>query len=122
MPRHHPLLVVEDDPEVRSSLCFWLTAEGHAVECFERASDVLDCELPAGSVMIVDERLPDESGIALIRKLRLRGAAMPSILITTNPSDALRIACRAETVRIVEKPLISDDLLDAIACAARRAV
>jgi CheY-like chemotaxis protein len=45
----------------------------------------------------------------------------PAIVITTNPSRALKESCAAAHVEIVEKPLITDELMQAIrrACARR---
>jgi FixJ family two-component response regulator len=113
-----PLLLVEDDPEVSASLRFWLQAEGFDVQTYATANALLEAGVAPHGVLIVDEVLPDGSGSALIRKIRANGIVIPAIVITTNPSRALQKTCAEDGVKIVEKPLISDELIVAIRSAS----
>ena len=109
-----PLAIVEDDAEVRSSLSFWLSTEGHPVLSFGTVAEMIQADLPDGCVFVIDEMLPDGSGVALLRALRRSGRGAPAVIITTNPGPALRRECQEIGAVIVEKPLISDELLGAI--------
>jgi len=111
------LFVVEDDPEVRASLSFWLEAEGYRVQTYPSAAALLGASIAPDGLLIIDEHLPDAFGSDIVRQIRSRGLALPAILITTSPSRALRSFCKTAGVPIVEKPLISDELVSAIRTA-----
>ena len=64
--------------------------------------------------LIVDQKMPGMSGLDLIAKLRDRHDATPAILITSNPSPALREQAKQAEVPIVEKPLLGNALLEKI--------
>ena len=105
------ILVVEDDPAVRSSMRFSLEAEGYRVRIFANAGALLaEPDLPLRGCLVCDYFLPDGNGLDLIRTLRGRGVELPAILVTTAPDAALWATARQNHVRIVEKPLIGDAL------------
>jgi FixJ family two-component response regulator len=70
--------------------------------------------------LVVDERLPGISGVDALAILRGRRIDLPAILITTQPSTALRRRAATIGVRIVEKPLLDAELFAAIAEALAR--
>lgn len=110
------VLVVDDDAAVRSALAFSLQAEGFIVRLYDGAEALLaDRELPAGSCLVVDYRMPGLDGVQLVEILRARGAIMPAILITGRASPHLRdSAARAGIHRVVEKPLSDEALVNGI--------
>jgi FixJ family two-component response regulator len=109
------VIVVDDDPAVRNSLKFSLELEGFSVEAFASGRELLESgNLPAGSCLVVDQRLPGMSGLDLIARLRARSIAMPAILITTHPSTALAERAVRANIPIVEKPLLGNALIDRI--------
>jgi DNA-binding response OmpR family regulator len=61
--------------------------------------------------MVVDMRLPEVDGLAAVSQLREQGVRSPAILVTTNPDRRTRLAAEALGVQIVEKPLITGELL-----------
>jgi FixJ family two-component response regulator len=112
------VLVVEDDPAVRYSLQFSLEAEGYSVRLFADAGSLLaDPDLPERGCIVADYLLPDGNGLDLIRMLRVRGVRLPAILLTSNPSMALRRDAVAADVPIVEKPLLGNALSEEIGAA-----
>jgi FixJ family two-component response regulator len=116
------VLVVEDDPAVRNSLQFSLEAEGYAVRLFPDVRGLLaETDLPARGCIVSDYFLPDGNGLDLIRTLRRRGVALPAILMTSDPSAAVRIGARMADVAIVEKPLLGNALIEEIGAAIARA-
>lgn len=64
-------------------------------------------EVPrASACLVLDQKLPGMSGLALLAALRARNVGAPAILITSNPTAALRLEARAAGAEIVEKPLL----------------
>ena len=114
-PRLGLVLVVDDDPAVRNSLKFALEIEGYRVRLFRGGSDLLGlANLPEASCVVVDYNLDGENGLDVIATLRRRNYATPAVLITSNPSGAVRQRAEAAGVPIVEKPLLGNALIDAI--------
>ena len=115
------VLVVEDDPAVRNSLQFSLEAEGYPVRLFADAGSLLaEIEFPKRGCIVSDYYLPDGNGLDLIRSLRNRGVALPAILMTTGPSQAIRINALTARVPIIEKPLFGNTLTEEIGAAIAR--
>lgn len=109
------VVVVDDDPAVCGSLKFSLELEGFAVRTFRNGAELLrDGNLHDCSCFVVDQRMPGMSGMDLIAKLRERKLATPAILIISQPSDALSARAAAAAVPIVEKPFLSNMLVDRI--------
>lgn len=115
-PETVPLVfVVEDDPAVRSGIVFALEADGFSVRPFARARDAADAnDLQGVACLIVDQRLPDEPGLAMLQRLRTAGSRVPAVLITSDLPDQIRRAAAALGVPIVEKPLIGEALFDCV--------
>lgn len=109
------IILVDDDRALRDSLQFALELEGFSVESFASAEDFAERDqVPPGSCLVLDYRLPGMSGLALLVSLRDQLIDAPALLITTNPTLALRKRALELGVAIVEKPLLSDDLLNEI--------
>lgn len=114
------VILVDDDSALRSSLEFILGIEGYAVRAYARGRELLDdSSLPDRGCMVIDQRLPDIEGLNLIEALRARSVKLPAILVTTNPSRALRHRADEAKVTIVEKPLLTGALFQRIAAALR---
>lgn len=112
------VLVIDDDLAVRNSLKFSLELEGFAVRTYATSAKLLDDgELPEHGCLLVDYNLPDMNGLALLKILHQRGTTMPAILITTHPSPALRARASAMGIRIVEKPLLGNALIEELRAA-----
>jgi two-component system, LuxR family, response regulator FixJ len=114
------VLLVDDDPALRSSLEFILGIEGYIVRAYGRGRELLnDTNLPDEGCMVIDQRLPDIEGLKLIDALRARSVNLPAILITTNPNKALRRRAEEARVAIVEKPLLTGTLFQKIGAALK---
>ena len=108
------IILVDDDRALRDSLQFALELEGFSVESFASAEDFAERDPVApGTCLVVDYRLPGMNGLALLLLLRDRAITAPALLIT-NPTLELRKRALELGVAIVEKPLLSDDLLNEI--------
>lgn len=112
------ILIVDDDPALRSSLAFILQIEGYSARTFATAAELLDDpSLPTSGCLVVDQRLRDMTGLDLITQLRRRAVRLPAILVTTHPSRALQQRAAEEGVPIVEKPLLTGALFQRINAA-----
>ena len=107
--------VVDDDPAVRNALKFSLEAEGFVVRVFPGASEILhDADLSDCGCLIVDFYLPHMNGLDLVDKLRQQRVSAPAILITTHPSNAVRERATSAGVRLIEKPLLDNGLIEGV--------
>jgi FixJ family two-component response regulator len=114
------IAVVDDDPAVCNSLKFSLELEGFAVRAYRSgpeflaAGDFRDCKC-----FIIDQRMPGMSGMEVIAALRDRKVSTPAILIISQPNKVLSARAAEAHVPIIEKPLLSNALVEKIreACA-----
>ncbi|AGT09027.1 response regulator [Paracoccus aminophilus] len=85
------ILVVDDDPEIRSLLARYLGAQGFRVSV---AADRRECEAriadSAPDLLVLDVMLPDGSGLEICRGLQER-RRLPVILLTALKEDVDRI-------------------------------
>jgi two-component system, LuxR family, response regulator FixJ len=96
-------------------LKFSLEVEGFEVHEFRDAASLLsEHELPANSCLVAESNLPDISGLALVAKLRAGRGVLPAILTSTHPNDQLKRRAAAAGVKVIEKPLLNEDLIEAI--------
>lgn len=118
--RSRPMvLVVEDDQALCSSLKFALETEGFAVRTYANGPALLaEANGHDAHCLVIDYRLPEMNGLELIGQLRASGVGAPAILITTNPTSAVLASARRAKTQIIEKPLLTNALSDAI----RRAI
>ena len=109
------VLVIDGDPAVRNALKFSLEVEGFHVRTYANAAEILgEGALARRGYLVIDDKLPDRSGMALLTELRRAGCQLSAILIATNPTRALRSMAASARVRVIEKPLLTDELFEAI--------
>jgi FixJ family two-component response regulator len=112
------VVVVDDDPAVRTSLAFSLEIEGVAVRVYATAAELL-MEVPPAACFIIEYKLPGMSGLDLLAELRRRCVGSPAILIMTHPSAAVRERAAMSGTVLIEKPLLGDALFQEIRSALR---
>ena len=78
------LLLVDDDDLFRESLGLNLIDEGYEVTSFSRGRDALDYLEGGGlgDVMLLDWRMPELTGLDVLRRMRRAGIAMPVMFLT----------------------------------------
>jgi FixJ family two-component response regulator len=97
--------VVDDDPAVCGSLKFSLELEGFMVHAYAGGAELLNAgDLDAYSCLVVDQRMPEMSGMQLITRLRDRQVLTPAILIVSHPNAALSARAAKAHVPIREAP------------------
>lgn len=114
--------IVDDEEAVRKSLAFMLTMNGLGVRVHESATtfSALAPNLRQ-AVLVTDLRMPDMSGVDLIRRIGAAGAAIPSIVITGHGDVPMAVeAMKAGAVDFIEKPFDDTVIIEAIRRAANR--
>jgi two-component system response regulator FixJ len=114
--------VIDDDEAVRQSVEFLLRTSGIAARTYGSASTFLAAlpKVEFGCV-ITDVRMPDISGIDLLRRLGERGFNIPVIVITGHGDIALAVeAMKAGAVDFLEKPFDDELLLRSVRSALNR--
>lgn len=108
--------IVDDEEPVRKSLAFLLSISGHAARVHESATAFLSVAKDTrNACLITDLRMPDMSGVDLLRRLNEESAMLPTIVITGHGDVPMAVeAMRAGAVDFIEKPFEDEVLLDAV--------
>lgn len=112
--------IVDDEEAVRTSLAFLLSTSGFAVRTHQSATAFLDhARHVSNGCLITDLRMPDMSGVELLRRLREAGTLLPAIVITGHGDVQMAVeAMKNGALDFIEKPFSDDVLIESI----RRAV
>jgi two-component system chemotaxis response regulator CheY len=112
--REGPILVVEDDPAILSTVADILEFEGYDVERAMNGVEALDVvERVRPRLVLLDMRMPVLDGWGFARTLDDRGIELP-IIVMTAAQDARRWAQEIGAEGYVAKPFELTDLLAAI--------
>lgn len=110
------VFVVDDDPEVRSSLRRLVESVGLIVETYATAQEFLDnLDAARSGCVITDIRMPGLSGLDLQEKLAERNSLLPVIILTGygEVPTAVR-AMKQGAFDFIEKPHSPQRVLDAV--------
>ena len=111
--------VIDDDPAVRDSIAFILGVAEIDARTYASAAEFLQglTQAPAGCI-VTDVRMPEMSGLDLVRRLKEQGALWPVIVITGHADVPLAVeAMKAGVADFIEKPFDDEQLLGAIRAA-----
>ena len=110
------VLVVDDDPDLRASVGRLLRSLGIDTQLFASIPDFLKSDPPDGpTCLVLDVRLPGQSGLDLQRELAAAHRELPIIFITGHGDIPMTVqAMKAGAVEFLTKPFRDQDLLDAI--------
>ena len=111
--------LIDDDEAVRNSLSFLLEMNDLQARTYASAIEFLSIapEISSGCV-VTDVRMPQTSGLELVRKLKDQGVTLPIIVITGHGDVPLAVeAMRAGVVDFIEKPFEDDVLVRSIRTA-----
>ncbi|HVO99316.1 MAG TPA: response regulator transcription factor [Bryobacteraceae bacterium] len=116
------VFVIDDDAGMRAAIEGLLESVGLRSESFGSAREFLDRPDAGGPCCIVlDVRLPGESGLDFQRKLTEAGVETPIIFITAHGDIPMSVrAMKSGAVEFLTKPFRDQDLLDAIQQALER--
>jgi two-component system response regulator FixJ len=114
--------VIDDDDAARDSLAFLLRSAQIEVRTYETALAFLANSKPLQpGCIITDVRMPEMTGIELLRRLRENGIDVPVIVITGHGDIPLAVeAMKYGAEDFFEKPFDDDALLKAVHSAFSR--
>jgi CheY-like chemotaxis protein len=108
------ILVVDDDPAIRTTVSEILELEGYPVATASNGAEALEAvERVTPSLVLLDMRMPVLDGWGFARALRQRGIAMP-ILVMTAAQSARAWAEEIGAQGYLAKPFDLTDLLTAV--------
>jgi len=116
------IYVIDDDDAVRHSLEFLLKTAGITVRGFESAKAFLEImpQISSGCI-ITDVRMPEITGIELLKRVKAVNPDLPVIVITGHGDISLAVeAMKIGAVDFLEKPFDDDLLLAAVRTALIR--
>jgi FixJ family two-component response regulator len=117
LPDSNPtILVVDDDAAFRDSVERLLSALGLNSRLFASVADFLKSDPPDGpTCLVLDVRLPGQSGLDLQRELAAANRKPPIVFITGHGDIPMSVqAMKGGAVEFLTKPFRDQDLLDAI--------
>ncbi|WP_299653516.1 response regulator transcription factor [uncultured Jannaschia sp.] len=116
------LLMVEDEADLAGAVADHLRAASHAVDLAATLEDAMAAaRTTAYALILLDLRLPDGDGLALLRSLRDRGDATPVLIVTARDRITERIAgLDAGADDYLVKPYHLDEMLARVIAILRR--
>src|SRR5262245_4821144 len=117
MPDSSPtVLVIDDDADLRASIGRLLRSLGIDVQLFGSISDFLGSDPPdCPTCLVLDVRLPGQSGLDLQRELAAANRELPIIFITGHGDIPMSVqAMKGGAIEFLTKPFRDQDLLDAV--------
>jgi len=108
--------VVDDDASVRAALEDLLASVGLAARVFASVADFLATPLPdIPGCLVLDVRMPGQSGMEFQRQMQTLGITLPVIFITGHGDIAMGVtAMKQGAIEFLSKPFRDQELLDAI--------
>jgi FixJ family two-component response regulator len=123
VPQQQPVVfVVDDDESVRGALARLFRSVGMQTEVFGSAAEFLQSKLPdAASCLILDVRLPGQSGLDFQAELAKANIHIPIIFMTGHGDIPMTVrAMKGGAIDFLAKPFRDQDMLDAVATAIDR--
>src|ERR1700759_1061513 len=110
------VLVIDDDPDLRASLARLLRSVGLEARLFSSVFEFLASHPPSGpTCLVLDVRLPGQSGLDPQRELAAANRELPIIFIPGHGDIPMSVqAMKAGAIEFLTKPFRDQDLLDGI--------
>lgn len=110
--------VIDDDDGVRQGLAFLLEAHGLDAQFHASATAFLADVEDRGACIVTDIRMPEMTGLELVKRLRDEGDQTPVVVITGHGDVPLAVqAMKAGVHDFLEKPFSDAHLVDAVRSA-----
>jgi FixJ family two-component response regulator len=116
------VLVIDDDPEFRDSVARLLRTVGLEARQFSSVSDFVKADPSDGpTCLVLDVRMPGQSGLELQRELTAANRQIPIIFITAHADVPMTVqAMKGGAIEFLTKPFRDQDLLDAVEAGLAR--
>jgi DNA-binding NtrC family response regulator len=117
-----PVLVVDDEKNMRLSLQTVLKDEGYTARAVESAEEALQLLSREEFFMVItDARLGGMSGYEFLRKIHAQRSELPALMLTAYATPKLAVeAIKAGAIDYLAKPFAPEELLHAVARCAER--
>jgi two-component system, LuxR family, response regulator FixJ len=115
--------VIAPDDAVRDSIELLIETADLAVRSHASAASFMNMvPFPNNGCALIDQNLPDMTGLEVVEHLRGRGIAVPIIVMTSGADPGMRSAPERERLRVLllEKPFGSGRLIDLIQMSLSR--
>ncbi|MFW2588417.1 response regulator [Sagittula sp. SSi028] len=103
-PRIKRVLVVDDHGPHRSILTKQLSLLGLEISFCSTASDAIDHVQLGTDLLMVEQELPDMTGVELARQLQIGGYGLPVIVFSDTPMQVPQADCDA-VIAVLQKPV-----------------
>jgi FixJ family two-component response regulator len=109
------VVVIDDDEFVRESLDGLFRSVGYETELYPSVQEYLAAGTLRADCLVLDVRLPGQSGLDLQELLNRSDARQPVIFISGHADVAMSVrAMKGGAVEFLTKPVREQDLLDAV--------
>jgi len=106
--------VIDDEPSIREAVAMLLETRGMTVNCYEGAGAFLAAPFAPGCI-VSDVRMPEISGLDLLRTLQSTGDPRPLLLMTGHGDVELAVqAIKLGAFDFVEKPFSNERLVASV--------
>lgn len=110
------VFIIDDDPLIRAGIESLIRSIGLRAAMLSSAAEFLRAKRPDGpACLILDVRMPGQSGLELQAELRGAGIHIPIIFITGHADIPMTVRAMKEgAMEFLTKPVRGQDLLDAV--------
>jgi FixJ family two-component response regulator len=105
--------VIDDDNDVGEVLGGLLETMGYQVETYRSGKQFLsDAKYDRLACLVVDQNMPQMTGLQMIERLSKQGVSIPALLITgAHDPEVERKAAALGVMTVLEKPMSHHELL-----------
>ena len=116
------VFVLDDDPSVRTALARLFRSVGLQTQEFGSSPELLQSKLPdVASCLVLDVRLPGQSGLDFQAELASANIHIPIVFITGHGDIPMTVrAMKGGAIDFLAKPFRDQDMLDAVTTAIAR--
>jgi FixJ family two-component response regulator len=110
------VIIIDDDPAMRESISSLIRSIGFQAKTLSSVDEFRKSGRPNGpACLVLDVRLPGQSGLELQRELAASHTQLPIVFITGHGDIPMSVqAMKGGAIEFLSKPFRDQDLLDAI--------